>query len=164
MRKNFTEHRFVWLATGMIFGLALAYYWPHEPAYADDAAMGDKFAMCTVNTLAGNSEAIFVLDFVTGRLLGAAYNTQTGTFTQTYARSVASDFKVAEDARYVIVPGQANLRTTGGGPPASGVIYVGELNSGLVSMYGFSYVQSPRQLPVQGLTLIAQLPWRQASR
>lgn len=71
VRRNFTEHRIVWLVTGMVFGLALAYYWPHEPAHASDVALGDKFAMCTAETLAGNSEAIFVLDFTTGRLLGA---------------------------------------------------------------------------------------------
>lgn len=164
VRRNFTEHRIVWLVTGMVFGLALAYYWPHEPAHASDVALGDKFAMCTAETLAGNSEAIFVLDFTTGRLLGAAYNTQTGSFTHSYARNVAADFKVAEGAQYVIVPGLANLRTTAGGPPARGVLYIGELTSGLVSMYAFPYVQSARQLPPQQLQLLAQLPWRQASR
>lgn len=40
VRRNFTEHRIVWLVTGMVFGLALAYYWPHEPAHASDGRPG----------------------------------------------------------------------------------------------------------------------------
>lgn len=163
-----TENRLFWLITGTVFGMALSYYCPHEPAYAESAVQGEKFAMCTVDTLTGSSEAVFILDFVTGRLLGAAHNTnpqQSPTvFTQTYARNLAADFGVVDNAQYVMVPGRAIFRATGGPPPATGAIYVGELTSGIVNMYGFNYIQSNRQVPVQTLTLVGSFPWRQSSR
>ena len=162
MPKTSRERNGLWLVIGMIIGSAVTYYWPAEPAYAETAVVGDKFAMCTANTLAGNSEAIFVLDMVTGRLMGAAYNTQTGTFTQSYLRNLAADFNVVENAQYVMISGSANLRSTGGGPPASGVVYVGELTSGMVHMYGFVYAQSPRVTPPREMVMIGRFQWRQA--
>ncbi|MCA8995492.1 MAG: hypothetical protein KDA80_00830, partial [Planctomycetaceae bacterium] len=123
---------------------------------------GEKFAMCTANTILPNGEAIFVLDMVTGRLIGAGYNTQTGGFTNTYARNLAADFRVVDNAQYVMVSGTSNIRSSGGGlPPATGVIYVGELNSGLVNMYAYAYGSGNRTFQNE-LQLIASFPWRQS--
>lgn len=149
-----------WLLAGTLFGMALSYYCPHEPAYAHAAAMSDKFAMCTVETLPAQSDAVFILDMVTGRLFGAAHNAQTGGFSQTYARNLAQDFRVVENAQYVLVPGRAILQSTGGVPPASGVVYVGELNSGMVNMYGFHYNQN-RPMMGQPLVPVGSFRWRQ---
>lgn len=160
MTENLAHKRTFWLATGMVLGMVIAYYCPQEPAYADSAASGEKFSMCTVETLAGQSEAIFILDHLTGRLLGAAHSQQTGTFTQTYARNLAADFKVIDNAQYVMVPGRVQVRSGGSAPPANGCIYVGELNSGLVNMYGFNYIAGGRQVPVRELIPIANFPWR----
>lgn len=160
MKQYITERKTFWVAVGMLLGMAVAYYCPQEPAYADTAASSEKFSMCTVPTLAGQSEAIFVLDHLTGRLLGAAHNQQTGTFTQTYARNLAADFKVVDNAQYVMVPGRIQVTSGGSSPPANGAIYVGELNSGLVNMYGFQYVAGARRVPVQNLVPIANFPWR----
>lgn len=162
MQTRIADRRITWLVAGAVLGMAIAYYCPTEPALADTAASGDKFSMATCNTLAGNSDAVFVLDMVTGRLLGAAYNTQTGGFTQTYARSLAADFGVTTRGEYVMVSGLGNLRSTGGGPPATGVIYVGEMTSGMVNMYGFLYQQSPALQPTKELVLLASFPWRQS--
>ena len=163
MKEKLTERKSFWLTAGTILGMMIAYYCPQEPAYADSAASGDKFSMCTVLTLSGQSEAVFVLDHLTGRLLGAAHSAQTGTFTQTYARNLAEDFQVVENAQYVMVPGQVQVRASGGTQPANGCIYVGELNSGLVNMYGFKYNPGARQLLLQKLIPIASFPWRGAS-
>lgn len=166
MSTRTSENRMVWLIIGTVFGMALSYYCPHEPAYADSAAMGEKFAMCTVPTdpLNANSEAIFVLDMVTGRLLGAAQNSVTNSFTQTFARNLAQDFGVVENAQYVMVPGRVVMRSTGPIAPASGAIYVGELTSGVVIMYGFNYIQAQRPIPTQTLSVVDRFPWRESSR
>lgn len=163
MKEKLTERKTFWLAAGTLLGMAIAYYCPQEPAYAASAAVGEKFSMVTVPTLAGQSEAVFVLDNLTGRLLGAVHATQTNTFTQTFARNLALDFKVVDNAQYVMVPGHVEFRAAGGSPPANGAIYVGELNSGLVIMYGFSVSPGGRPMPMRELTPIAQFPWRQAT-
>lgn len=160
MKEKLTERKTFWLTAGTILGMMIAYYCPQEPAYADSAATGEKFSMCTVPTLAGQSEAVFVLDHLTGRLLGAAHSSQSGTFTQTYARNLAADFRVVDNAQYVMVPGRVDIRASGGAVPANGCVYVGELNSGLVNMYGFKYSPGGRQLPLQELIPIASFPWR----
>lgn len=162
MKNRLTERKTFWVAVGTLLGMSIAYYCPQEPAYADTAAAGEKFSMCTVLTLAGQSEAVFVLDHLTGRLIGAAHNPQNGGFTQSFARNLAADFKVVDNAQYVMVPGRVEVRGGGVNPPANGCIYVGELNSGLVNMYGFTYTAGGRIVPVKELIPIANFPWRNA--
>jgi len=152
-----------WLVGGMIVGLAVALYWPSEPAYALSASQSGKLAMCAVPTQVGTSEAIFVLDFTTGRLVGAAYNSQTGNFTQTYVREIAGDFgiQVGTEAEYVMVPASTEFRAGGGvASPALGAIYIGEVNSGMVVMYGFVYQSAPRRTPIQPLKLVERFKFR----
>ncbi len=161
MEQKLTDRKITWLVAGTVLGMTIAYYCPAEPAYASTAMASEKFSMCTARTLVGNSDAVFVLDNVTGRLLGAAYSTQSGTFNQFYARNLALDFNVVENAQYLMVSGDANLKSGSGGPPASSAIYVGELNSGIVAMYGFPYSQTSRGAKLE-LVPITTFPWRQA--
>ena len=151
MKQRWSETRMAWLLCGIVIGAAIALYWPHEPAMADAIDRSDKFAMASVRTQAGSSEAVFVLDFVTGRLVGAAYHSQTGRFSQRFARNIASDFNIdaGTPAQYSMVPAFIEVRAGGtaagsGGTPASGALYVGEMNSGNVILYGFRYMASPR--------------------
>lgn len=158
--RGFREKQWGGVAFGVMLGLAIAFYWPHEPVQASTAAAQEKFAMCTVPTQVNINDAVFVLDSVTGRLVGATYNSQTGDFSQSYVRNVASDFGVIEKAQYVMVSGFANLRSTPNGNPANGVLYVGELTSGKVGMYGFIYVNRPGTVPPQELTPLASFSFR----
>ncbi len=163
MSGRSSSQKWLWLGAGTLFGMMLSYYLPHEPAYAETAAVGEKFAMCTASTGPGQSDAVFILDMVTGRLLGAVYNSQANGFTQTYARNLAADFKVIENAQYVIVSGFAGNISggSGGGAPATGVIYVGELNSGIVACYGFlNSQQANRPTPTRDLVVLGTFPWR----
>ncbi len=164
MKEKLSEKKTFWLAAGTLLGMAIAYYCPQEPAYAETAMGTEKFSMCTVKTqgagVTGQSDAVFILDNLTGRLLGAAHNAQTNAFTQTYARSLAADFRVTDNAQYVMVSGQAQLQSSGASRPANGCIYVGELNSGIVNMYGFQYTVGGRKIPTRELALIASFPWR----
>ncbi|WP_437191036.1 hypothetical protein [Planctomicrobium sp. SH527] len=160
------DRRLTWLIAGTLLGMAITYYCPAEPAHASTASAGERFAMATCDTIALNSEAVFVLDMVTGRLIGAGYSTLVGGFTHSWARNLAADFRVTTKAQYVMVSGRANLQQTGtaGAQPGSGVIYIGEMTSGLVNMYGFYYPQSTGPLPPQELILIGSFPWRMSSK
>ena len=161
MQARLQDHRFAYLLMGLVGGLAISFYWPHEPLKADTAAAMDKFAICTVPTIVNQSEAVFVLDSVTGRLVGAAHDQQTGGFTQAFFRNVALDFGVVENAKYLMVPGF--LTTRGGaarGTPSNGGIYVAELTSGKVGLYGFLY--NNRNSTPQELIAIANFSFRDA--
>ncbi|MGD9853871.1 MAG: hypothetical protein AB7U20_02880 [Planctomycetaceae bacterium] len=163
MRERVTESRMAWLVGGVLIGLATALYWPSEPAYAIGVSRAEKFAMCAVPTQIGTSEAMFVLDFTTGRLVGAAYNSQANGFVQIYGREVAADFGIqaGASAEYIMVPADTEFRAGGGAAsPARGAIYVGEVNSGRVIMYGFAYQSAPRGGGIQPVQKIAEFRFR----
>lgn len=163
MKEKLTERKTFWLAAGTLLGLAIAYYCPEEPAYADSAASGEKFSMCTVNTIIGQSETVFVLDHLTGRLVGGQYSNTSNGFVASYTRNIAADFKVVNNAQYVMVPGQAVFSGGGNMPPANGAIYIGELNSGIVAMYGYNVPSSGRPVGNLPITPVATFPWRAAT-
>ena len=161
MKNRMTERNLFWFVVGAIFGSVVIYYLPTEPAFAATANSGDKFSMCTVRTSVGASEAIFVLDQVTGRLLGAQHSLQRNAFHQLYQRTLAADFGVTDNARYVMVSG--DIQTGGGGgaaPPAQGAIYVAELNAGVVFMYGFTMSPAGQAGPPRELIPLASFPFR----
>ena len=110
MQPQGMNSRFATLVCGLVLGLGVATYWPHEPLKADASGL-EKFALCTAPSMANQSDAVFVLDSVTGRLVGALHNVQAGNFTQTWTRNVAVDFGVVENARYIMVSGF--IRTLG---------------------------------------------------
>lgn len=145
------DSRFGWLTAGAVFGALVTMYWPHEQAQAEAVDRSAKVALATCRTNLGASDAVFVLDFVTGRLVGAAYNTQSGGFNQTYERNLAQDFNVQQNAQYAIVPGNVEIAQRGSATPAGGGIFVAELNSGKVILYGFAYNSSAGPIPRQQL-------------
>lgn len=160
MKARWYDGRAAWLVAGVVFGLGLSIYWPHEEAQATAVDRSNKIVLASVNTGDSTSDAVFVLDLVTGRLIGAGYTTQLGGFTQTWARNLAADFKVGDNAEYVMVPGRFVIQQQGGGAiPANGGVYVAELNTGVVNMYGFPYQESVPQ-PLKPLVLIDQFPFR----
>src|SRR5262245_62760159 len=104
MRHVTAKKRAVWLACGLVAGLAISYFWPHEPAYATTADRDTQFSMvtCQVGVNAGGiqdaMDAVFILDFLTGQLKGAAMNRQVGQFSSFYFRDLAKDFEVDGNA------------------------------------------------------------------
>lgn len=146
-------NRLPWLIAGLGLGLCVSWMWPHEPMHAATVDRDEKFAMITVPVkdvqFAGvkdSLDGIFVLDFLTGQLRGAVLDPRSGQFSTAYLRSVASDFQVDPNAtaRYAVTTGVANLPNQGRVQMSSGVIYVGELNSGMVMAYGFPYSDNQR--------------------
>lgn len=148
MLTRMSESRMTWLAAGLLAGMALSYFWPHEPAKAITTDRNDKFAMATIPvSLVSDVEGIFLLDFSTGQLRGAVLNNKIGKFTHSYQRNIAADFKVDPTAgsfHYSIVAGRANLPSQGPATLSTGVLYVGELTSGRVICYAFPYNESNR--------------------
>lgn len=144
MSRQIVKFFSVFVLGGMVGAAALALM-PDNELQAVSANSNDKFSMATVPVTTGfeDTEAIFVLDHLTGLLRGGVLN-PTGQFAFTYFYNVAGDFQInpaTPDPKYSIVAGRAALRTTGGNQPANGVVYVAELTSGNVIAYGF---QIPR--------------------
>lgn len=153
MKKSSSHQKMIWLSVGMLAGITLSYFWPSEPAlarYSSDRDSGGKFAIitCPTQNLGGQPDAVFVLDFLTGRLMGAAISPQTNKFAMYYARNIAGDFPLPPDTtpRFVVSALQLNLSMRGsGGTPAQGGLVIAELNSGQVNVYGFPYSISARR-------------------
>lgn len=145
-------NRYLWLMAGVVFGLAVSWFWPQEPIHASSSDRDEKFAMLTVPVkdvqFAGvrdHLEGVFVLDFLTGQLKGAVLG-KVGRFTHFYMRNIAADFQVNPSVtqHYAIVQGNAQLPSTGRSTMATGVIYIAELNSGQVVAYGFVFNDTNR--------------------
>lgn len=180
MKHTRSKQTLVLLVAGIACGLALAWFWPHEPALAIATDRDSKFVMVTVPVTAGVTggvagvpgpgsmplEAVFVLDLLTGRLQGAVINNRSGKFQHAYYRNVAADFQVDPQAEphYAIVGGTAQLTAGRGVTPASGVIYVGELSSGKVVCYSFPYGESNRPVPPIEMTPIDVFQFRESSQ
>lgn len=157
--------RLLCLAAGVVIGLCISYFWPHEPVAAATSDRDSKFGMMTTQVAAG-VEGVFVLDYLTGRLTGAVMNTSTGKFSHIYLRSVAADFKVdpKETPHYAFVGGRALLSGRGSVSPAASIIYVAELTTGMVMAYGMDYKivrgRVPTPLP---FTPLDGFPFREAA-
>jgi hypothetical protein len=160
--RNWSERKVAWLIAGVGLGVALATYWPHEnEALASQTAVsGEKFAMCTVETNVGDTDAVFILDFATGRLVGGIYNRQNNTFSQPMFRNIAQDFNAQEKATYIMATGFVGA-TSRGAQPASGGVYVAELTSGQLVLYGF--VSARGNNAAQQLTPMGNFAWRAAA-
>jgi hypothetical protein len=164
--------RRVWLFCGVLIGIGVAYYWPHEPIRADQSDRTDKFAMISVSAspaIAGGiagSEGIFILDFLTGRLQGFYLNPNAPAagFAQMFFRDVAHDLgldeKTAAQPVYAIVGGQGQLvgqATTFG----AGLVYVAEMTTGQLVAYGFPFTVAVNQiLPPQPMVPVARAEFR----
>jgi len=167
MTNRNTGSRFMLLSVGLAAGLCLSYFWPHEPILAGTSDRDSKFAMvtCPASNLSG-VEGVFVLDFLTGRLTGGTINPRHGKFMHSYFRNIAADFNVDPklQARYAIVSGSLNMNSRGAFTPASGVLYVAEMNSGQVICYTFHYTQTDRKLPQMPLVPVDRFQFREATQ
>jgi hypothetical protein len=166
MQSTMTLSRAAWVAAGLLAGLAIAYLCPHEPTYATTADRDSQFMMVTVpvgNKAVGIDDPIdgvFILDFLTGQLKGAVMNRQLQRFTSFYMRNLARDFGIKdEDPHYCIVTGYSQMPAGQGLTFASGVLFVGELNSGRVAAYSFPWNEAGVNEPIE-LILLDSFPFK----
>ena len=125
---------------GIAVGGGLVWAWPSQDAVAFTSDRNDKFAVTTAVT-APNTEAVFVLDFLTGQIRGFALDRTASKFMWIYSRSVAQDFGVDPNkpARYALVSGMAQATGRGGASFAPSYLYIAELSSGKVQAYAIPY-------------------------
>ncbi len=166
-----TNQRSPWLflALGIALGASVMLLKPHEPVKASSANSNDKFSMTTVpvSTTLFDTEAVFVLDHLTGVLSGSVLNAQAGGFTHIYRHSVAADFQVnpaTPEPKYSLVGAPATLRAAGGTQPANGVIYVAELTSGGVIAYGFAVPRGRGGAAALPLVRVGGFAFREAAQ
>jgi len=148
------EKRIIWLLLGTTCGLGIAYFWPHESTWAAATDRNEKFALATVR-VDGDTEAVFVLDFLTGRLQGAVFSRQGNQFVAQYYRNLADDFKVnpGVEPRYAIISGLGSVQSRGPAQYAASLLYVAELTSGRVAAYAVPYQTWNRPIP-QPISLV----------
>ena len=166
MSANRANHRWVWLMTGLVAGISIATIWPHEPLSAATADRNEKFGLITA-PITVDSEGVFVIDYLTGRLTGAMLQrTRKGTaFVNFYYRNLAEDFKVGASGEpyYAISSGFAEIPNSGGSQWGRSALYVAELTSGKVGSYAIPYQITQRPLPPQPLAQIDAFPFREAT-
>lgn len=171
MHDKLTGNRMFWLVVGVVVGVCMAYVWPRERAFASTADRDSQFAMatCPVGGVIGVTDqldGVFVLDFLTGSLKGAALNRQARKFTAFYYRDLAKDFKVDPQAEphYAFVSGTAQLGGAGGVTFAAGVLYVGELTSGKILCYAFPWQETNTPVPPVRIEPIDGFQFREPSQ
>ena len=158
--------KWVWLMTGLVAGIGIASIWPHEPLAAATADRNEKFGLITA-AVTVDSEAVFVIDYLTGRLTGAMLNrTRQGTsFVNFFYRNLAEDFKVGASGEpyYAVSSGVATIPNSGGNQWGLSALYVAELTSGKVAAYAIPYRITQKALPPEPLVPIDAFPFREAT-
>lgn len=159
------QSAFVWLIAGFMGGIAVSQMWPHETMQAATSDRSDTFVMITSST--GNElgalESVFVLDFLTGRLVGSTIDPMTGRFHRFYIRDIGADFRVQPRTKpqYVISTGIMPFSHAGKTDVANGVIYISELSSGKVAAYSYPYSASDKILPAMPIKLLDVFAFRE---
>jgi hypothetical protein len=155
------------MITGLVAGISIATIWPHEPLSAETSDRNEKFGLITC-PVSGETEAVFVLDYLTGRLTGAVLSrTRNGgsSFLNFYYRNLAEDFKVGASGEpyYAIATGRSEIPNRGGAQWGGYALYVAELTSGKVAAYAVPYqTTQAKQVPVP-LVPVDYFPFREAT-
>ncbi|MBI1311850.1 hypothetical protein GC176_11205 [bacterium] len=165
MAVHRSDRKLVWLALGFVAGLAMATIWPHEPLQAVSSDRNEKFAIITT-PVALDSEAVFVVDFLTGRLTGALLGRARGSgtaFINFYYRNLAEDFNVTAGGEpyYAVTAGGATIQGSAGSQWGQTALYIAELNSGRVGAYAIPYRISQVPTPPVPLFPIDNFPFRE---
>lgn len=164
MIDRFAHSRPVWLVAGIVLGLAAGGLFPHAPLHATATDRQESFAIATGNVEAG-IDAIYMLDFLTGDLRAAVLNPNNRAFTSTFMHNVMADLKVEQgkSPRYLMVTGNADLRPTGQVQWGGSVLYVAELSSGNMAVYGMPWNPAALNRPLNPqspLVLLQVVPFR----
>lgn len=164
MSIRFSRSCLLWLLLGLVTGGGIAWTLPHRAIHAYSSDRNDKFTMTTAVT-GPTTEAVFVLDFLTGQLRGFALDRSAQQFMVVYNRSVAADFRVDANktTRYALVSGMAQRTTRGNQSWAPSYLYVAELSTGRVQCYAIPYrdTRTPttiQLIPVPNLNFVFAEP------
>ena len=161
MRRVLTSQNAVCLLLGLVFGLGSVLFMQGQPSYATATDHSDDFAIAT-GMLLPELEAVYLLDFKSGKLMGTVLNRQTGKFQQSYVRNLADDFALAARAKpkFMMVTGMVQVARAQ--VPISHVLYVAEVNSGRMAAYFMPYRgETTRGTTSEELQILDAVPFRQ---
>ncbi len=136
MAQSNNSKRLGWIVLGIVIGAVLSICLPAQPLHAVATHGQDGFALAT-GPIDNTVEGVYFLDGLTGELNGAAINVNTGQFTTYFKTNVIKDLQLgqAKSPKFLMVTGGAALRGRNIIQPGLAVIYVMELNSGLLASY-----------------------------
>src|SRR5206468_10489490 len=94
----------------------------------------EDFAIATGH-LTTEKEAVYLLDFKSGSLLGTVMNRQSGQFQQFFKRELSADFglNARQKPKFIMVTGA--MQNAQAKVPINHVLYVAELTSGKLCAY-----------------------------
>jgi len=136
----------MWLIVGLGLGLAAGLLLPHTPAHAVATDRNENFAICT--TMSGNgTEAVCVLDALTGDLTAYVLSPQLATFNAMFKYNIAGDLAVQpnQNPKFLLVSGTAQIQNRGAGMgnlQIGSLVYVAEVKSGKIAAYAIPYTQN----------------------
>ncbi len=121
----------------LAIGLAVGSLLPQSPLHAVST---DSSASCIIATgpMDGGVEAVWVLDTLTGDLKAGVVSKRQPSFRAQYQRNVMADFGLEEGKKplFLMVTGIVDLaRAPGGIRPSTSLVYVAEVNSGVIRGY-----------------------------
>lgn len=112
----------------------------------------DTFAACTC-PMDLNAEGFFILDFLTGDLMGGVINPQAGVgkFTRMYSHNVLADLGVKAEAarqpRFLLLAGGMNFVGPGANTMAQSVLYVTDVATGVTAAYAIPWMSQQSRVP-----------------
>ena len=146
MFQHLYGNRVLWLGVGVVVGLLLSGALPHSPANASASSQLDNLVIST-GAVDGDGEAVFILDALSGDVMGWVINPNSGTFTAVYKYNIIRDLGVDTNKgpKYVMVTGNQQFRRGAGGVKMAGsVLYIAELTSGKMVALGFPWNRALR--------------------
>jgi hypothetical protein len=129
------------MAAGVALGVAGMGLLPHAPLAAVATNDSEGFTIAT-GYVDDGTEGIFTLDHLTGELKAYVYNAAARGFTPQgiYSKTITEDLKLeaGKQPKFLMVTGAAEMRGAGQTTFAPTLVYVAELNSGNMAVYGMS--------------------------
>lgn len=155
------------IAIGLVVGLNLRGLWPNVPLHATATHASDRFAIAT-GPVDATTEAIYVLDYLTGDLRAAVINNLLGRFRAFFSYNIVGDFGITDvkNPKFLMVTGMADVpRGYGRNVQTRSVVYIAEASSGQVAAYAIPWnqtMQSARQWQIGSFLPIDKLNFRTA--
>ncbi|MCS7306902.1 MAG: hypothetical protein NZ602_17565 [Thermoguttaceae bacterium] len=151
--------RIAWLFVAVSVLAVACIFLPQAPLHA---VATDSNANCLIATgpVDAAVEAVYVLDALTGDLKAAVVSKRQPGFQAQYVRNILADFQLEQGKKpsFLMVTGIADIaRSPGGVRPASSLVYVAEVNTGVLCAYVIPW--SPEAHAADKPITAALMPW-----
>lgn len=146
---------------GAMATLVISYCIPQEHTRAEGVDRDENFVMVST-PVDNNTDSIFVLNLKSGQLRGSVMNPRFGTFTNFYDYNVSADFNLGGvEPQFTMTSGAMQLPNRGRRQQGQGVLFVGEMVTGSVVAYTYSFANVNQKDTTAGsLVKLDQFQWR----